>query len=158
MTDSKISPPKSEEHGALADENKQLRSKIKELEFALTEATAGTRLRSKTTDSDGTNKDLPDRINDIANRSTDEVDRLFRGVFVMVAESLRSTAEVVNAFSSKLSKRQNEARSEDYEGSRITKTTDDLLAAVESGLRESLKIPRRSFEGFLSAYDDSLKS
>jgi len=141
-------------NAALASENERLRVRIKELESESPREpeTGSSRRRSSTGRTRKLSPETKDRISDIPNHATDEMEKLARAVSYATAEHIRSTSDVLNSFADEVFKR---GARRDSEGD--TTLTDDVMAGVASAFHESLDTPRRVIERFFDAYQEENK-
>lgn len=98
-------------------------------------------------------RSLSDDARETADRTVDEVSRLFRSMTMAYAESLRTAADAVGAFSDELTRR----RDEDHEHSdreRIGKLPEDVVSSYLKAVNRALTIPERTLDRFQDEYKE----
>ena len=98
-------------------------------------------------------RDLADDARETADRTVDEVSRLLRSMTMAYAESLRSAADAVGAFSDELTKRRESDR-EHSDRERVGRLPEDLAASYLKAVDRALTIPERTINRFRDEYKD----
>ena len=98
-------------------------------------------------------RELADDARETADRTADEVGRLFRGMTMAYAEGLRSAADAVGTFSDELSRRRDED-GDKKERDRLTKLPEDVVASYFKAVNRALSIPERTIDRFQDVYRD----
>jgi hypothetical protein len=98
-------------------------------------------------------RDLADDARETADRTVDEVSRLLRSMTMAYAESLRSAADAVGAFSDELTRRRDRDR-EHNDRERVGRLPEDLAASYLKAVDRALTIPERTIDRFRDEYKD----
>jgi hypothetical protein len=98
-------------------------------------------------------RNLSDDARDTADRTVDEVSRLFRSMTMAYAEGLRSAADAVGAFSEELTRRRDEDR-EHNDRERVGKLPEDMVASYLKAVNRALTIPERTLDRFQDEYKE----
>lgn len=98
-------------------------------------------------------RDLADDARETADRTVDEVSRLLRSMTMAYAESLRSAADAVGAFSDELTRRRDRDR-EHNDRERIGRLPEDLAASYLKAVDRALTIPERTIDRFRDEYKE----
>jgi Mg2+ and Co2+ transporter CorA len=98
-------------------------------------------------------RNLVDDAKETADRTVDEVSRLFRSMTMAYAESLRTVADAVGAFSDELTRRRDADR-EQNDRERVGKLPEDVVASYLRAVDRALTIPKRTFDRFQDEYKE----
>jgi hypothetical protein len=98
-------------------------------------------------------RNLSDDARETADRTVDEMSRLFRSMTMAYAEGLRTAADAVGAFSDELTRRRDEDR-EHSDRERVGKLPEDVVASYLKAVNRALTIPERTLDRFQDEYKE----